>query len=44
MATDMEGTRILLILLMVICACSIVGTWSGLKAQVKGLIKVLRRD
>lgn len=44
MEVTVEGQRILWIMLIVIGTCSIVGTWSGLKAQVKGLIEVLRRD
>jgi len=40
----LEGSRILLILLLVFGTCAVVGTWSGLKATVKGLIAVFRRD
>ncbi|MCU9528061.1 hypothetical protein [Pseudomonas mosselii] len=40
----METSRTLLLTLIVIGVCGIVGTWSGIKETVKGLISVLRRD
>lgn len=40
----MDTAKIMLLLLIVVGACGIVGTWSGLKETVKGLISVLRRD
>ncbi|MGH2434189.1 MAG: hypothetical protein ACOKSU_21870 [Pseudomonas sp.] len=40
----METSKNLLLLLMVMGACGIVGTWSGIKETMKGLITVLRRD
>lgn len=40
----MDYMRILLILLLVIGACCVIGTWSGLKDSAKGLIDVFRRD
>lgn len=40
----MEEGRILWTLIIVIAACSIIGTWSGLKDMAKGLLSVFRRD
>lgn len=40
----MEEPRLLWTLLLVICACCVVGPWSGVKATLKGLISVFRRD